>query len=79
MDIKNTVSPNKLFGNSPVNNVNNQNKESTVYLKKYNWDLLERRVGRYIIFVLFLIESICFLYNGLDEGRVITLHSSVRI
>ena len=79
MDIKNIVSPNKLFGNSPVNNVNNQNKESTVYLKKYNWDLLERRVGRYIIFVLFLIESICFLYNGLDEGRVITLHSSVRI
>lgn len=79
MDIKNTVSPNKLFGNSPVNNVNNQNKESTVYLKKYNWDLLERRVGRYIIFVLFLIESICFLYNGLDEGRVITLLSTVRI
>lgn len=36
MDIKNTVSPNKLFGNSPVNNFNNQNKESTVYLKKYN-------------------------------------------
>lgn len=71
MDIKNIVSPNKLFGNSPVNNVNNQNKESTVYLKKYNWDLLERRVGRYIIFVLFLLESICFLYNGLDEGRVI--------
>lgn len=79
MDIKNTVSPNKLFGNSPVNNVNNQNKESTVYLKKYNWDLLERKVGRYIIFVLFLIESICFLYNGLDEGRVITLLSTVRI
>ena len=79
MDIKNTVSPNKLFGNSPVNNVNNQNKESTVYLKKYNWDLLERRVGRYIIFVLFLIESICFLYNGLDEDRVITLLSTVRI
>ena len=79
MDIKNTVSPNKLFGNSPVNNVNNQNKESTVYLKKYNWDLLERRVGRYIIFVLFLIESICFLYNGLDEDSVITLLSTVRI
>ena len=79
MDIKNTVSPNKLFGNSPVNNFNNQNKESTVYLKKYNWDLLERRVGRYLIFVLFLIESICFLYNRLDEGRVITLLFTVRI
>ena len=79
MDIKNTVSPNKLFGNSPVNNVNNQNKVRTVYLKKYNWDLLERKDGRYIIFVLFLIESICFLYNGLDEGRVITLLSTVRI
>ncbi len=33
MDIKNIVSPNKLFGNSPVNNVNNQNKRALYILK----------------------------------------------
>lgn len=35
MDTKNTVSPNKLFGNSPVENRANQNKEITLYLEKY--------------------------------------------
>lgn len=71
MDDKNTVNPNKLLGDSPVENRANQNKESTVYLDRYKCDLWERRIGRYILFIFFLVASFFFLYYGLDEGRVI--------
>ncbi len=71
MDTKNNVNPNKFLGDSPVENCANQNKESSVYLDRYKCDLWERRIGRYILFVFFLIASSCFLYYGLDEGRVI--------
>ncbi len=71
MDTKNTVNPNKFLGDSSVENCANQNKESSVYLDRYKCDLLERRIGRYILFIFFLIAYSCFLYYGLDEGRVI--------
>lgn len=71
MNDKNTVNPNKLLGDSPVENRTNQNKESTVYLDRYKCDLWERRIGRYIVFIFFLVGSFFFLYYGLDEGRVI--------
>lgn len=71
MNDKNTVNPNRLLGDSPVENMANQNKESTVYLDRYKCDLWERRIGRYIIFIFFLAASSLFLYFGLDEGRVI--------
>lgn len=39
MNDKNTVNPNKLLGESPVEKWANQNKESTVYLDRYKCDL----------------------------------------
>lgn len=53
MNDKNTVNPNKLLGDSPVENRTNKNKESTVYLDRYKCDLWERRIGRYIVFIFF--------------------------
>lgn len=68
MEGKAPVNPNQWRADSPKEQEIRQNWGSTAYLDRYKCDLWERRLGRYSLFVFFMLVSSVSFYYGLTEG-----------